>query len=260
MSLFKPGSKGAQHPMSRISIAYGLHPYFPSRLGFERLLRFSNAKLGRVIDATRRFSINPNRPRVTIYREALEVLERSIAGDIAVIGAHRGGTAAPLALLLKDHPDRQLHLFDRWGDLPDPTPEDGYRAEQYRKDRIPEKLAKLRDDPPLDDCRKVIHEIVGLPEGQVHYYQGWFDDTLAESGPYSGRPLAFALVHCDYYRSVAKALAFVDRHMAAGGAAIVNDYCYWPGSKRATDEYLATAARPATLAMTATHQALLRFG
>ena len=242
-----------------ISLRYALHPYFPSRLGFERLLGITSPNLSRIIAATDQFSITPSRARVTIYREALAVLDRGIPRDIAVIGAHRGGTAAPLALLLKDRPDRQLHLFDRWGDLPDPTPEDGFRAEQYRKDRIPEKLAELADRPPLDDCRHVMHDIIGLSERQVAYYPGWFDETLAEDGPYPGAPLAFALVHCDYYESVKRALAFVDRHIADGGAAIVNDYCYWPGSKQATDEYLASAKRSVKLEMTATHQALLRF-
>ncbi len=182
-----------------ISLRYALHPYYPSRLGFEALLRLTHPSLGRCLEATRFCSISPARQRVTIYREALAVLDRGIPGDVAVIGAHRGGTAAPLALLLKDRPERRLHLFDRWGDLPDPTPEDGFRAEQYRKDRIPEKLAELKDRPPLDDCRHVMHDIVGLSEAEVAYYPGWFDGTFAEGGSYPGAPLAFALVHCDYY-------------------------------------------------------------
>lgn len=242
-----------------ISLRYALHPYYPSRLGFEALLRLTHPSLGRCLEATRFCSISPARQRVTIYREALAVLDRGIPGDVAVIGAHRGGTAAPLALLLKDRPERRLHLFDRWGDLPDPTPEDGFRAEQYRKDRIPEKLAELKDRPPLDDCRHVMHDIVGLSEAEVAYYPGWFDETLAEGGSYPGAPLAFALVHCDYYESVRQALAFVGPHMADGGAAIVNDYYWWPGSKKATDEYLAGARRPVELEMGALKQAVLRF-
>jgi len=242
-----------------ISLRYGLHPYLPSRLGFERLLMLTSPALGRIVRDSGEYSISPNRVRVTIYRDAVDVLSRGIPGDITVIGAHRGGTAAPLALLLKDRPERRLHLFDRWGDLPDPTPEDGFRAEQYRKDRIPEKLAKLREQPPLDDCRHVMHHIVGLPESQVAYYPGWFDETLAEDGPYPGAPLAFALVHCDYYESVKRALAFVDRHIAPGGAAIVNDYWWWPGSKQATDEYLASAKRSVRLEIGALKQAVLRF-
>lgn len=242
-----------------ISLRFALHPYFPSRLGFERLLRMTHPELGRIIDATRHFSITPNRGRVTIYREALHVLKRGVEGDLAVIGASYGGSSAPLAMLLKDRPDRRLHLFDRWGDLPDPTPEDGFRAEQYRKDRIPEKLAKLRDQPPLDDCRHVMHDIVGLPESQVHYYQGWFDETLAEDGPYPGAPLAFVLVHCDYHESVRRALAFVDRYIVAGGAAIVNDYSFWPGSKKATDEFVATSGERVRFEIGALKQALLRF-
>lgn len=242
-----------------ISLRYAFHPYLPSRLGFERLLRLTCPQLGRIIEVTSAYSITPNRGRVTVYREALRVLKHGIPGDLVVIGAHSGGSAAPLALLLKHRPDRQLHLFDRWGDLPHPSPEDGFRAEQYRKDRIPEKLAELREQPPLDDCRHIMHAIVGLPQSQVRYYGGWFDETLAQGGPYPGRPLAFALVHCDYYRSVKSALAFVGQHITAGGKAIVNDYCYWPGSKQATDEFVAAAAGRVRQKITSTRQALLRF-
>ena len=242
-----------------ISLRYALHPHLPVKFGFRPLLRLAQPELARVIDESRPQSITGDRHRVTIYREALALLQRRIAGDLAVLGASYGGSSAPLALLLKDRPERRLHLFDRWGDLPDPTPEDGFRAEQYRKDRIPEKLAKLKEQPPLDDCRHVMRDIVGLPEAQVAYYPGWFDQTLATGGPYPRAPLAFALVHCDYYESVRRALAFVDRHIASGGAAIVNDYWWWPGSKQATDEFLASAKRPVRLEMGALKQAVLRF-
>lgn len=243
-----------------ISLRYALHPHLPVRLGFEQLLRLTHPQLARVLESAKRYSITTSRLRVTIYRAALEVVDRGIDGDFAVIGVARGGSAAVLALLLRQHPERTLHLFDRWGDLPDPTPEDGFRAEQYRKDRIPEKLAELVEQPPLEDARKVMHEIVGLPKGQVSYYPGWFDETLSSGGRYPAHPLAFALIHCDYYRSVRSALAFLDRHIAEGGTAIVNDYSWWPGSRQATEEYLAAAERPVRLTMTATRQALLRFG
>lgn len=242
-----------------ISLRYGLHPHLPVKLGFRRLLRLTDPGLARMLDATRAYSITPDRPRVTIYRSARNVIDRDVNGDMAVIGASRGGSAAMLALLLREQPERQLHLFDRWGDLPDPSPEDGFRAEQYRKDRIGDKLADLADRPPLDDARHVMHDLAGLGDNQVRYYPGWFDETLDEEGPYSGRPLAFVLVHCDYYRSVARALAFVDRHMTKGGIALINDYSFWPGSKQATEEYLTAATRPIRLRFSAARQALLHF-
>ena len=58
-----------------ISLRYGLHPYLPSRLAFERLLRLTFPELGTLIINTADYSITPNRARVAIYREAAEVME-----------------------------------------------------------------------------------------------------------------------------------------------------------------------------------------
>jgi O-methyltransferase len=217
------------------SARLGFHPYLPERLGFRRVLRRTNGELADLLDKTDAYTLVTARSRTTLYREARGVIDRKVPGDFIELGVHRGGSAAVLAHVLKDQPDRKLHLFDRWGDLPETTEEDGYRAEQYRRDNIPEKLAYLRDDPPLPAAKRVIEKIVGFPKDRLFYYPGWYNETLGE---YKGGPIALASVDCDYYESVKPALAFIEQHMSPGGVIIIDDYGTWPGARRAVHEWL----------------------
>ena len=215
------------------SLRYALHPILPVRLGFRSLMKMVNPELARLLDLTDGYTLVSSRNRTSLYRKAKAVLEKGTPGDFVELGVHRGGTAAVLAYLLKDHPDRTLHLFDRWGDLPEPTAKDGYRKEQYARQTIPEKLGTLKDNAPLKATKTVIEQLVGYD--RAVYYQGWYEDTLPT---YSGRKIAFVSLDCDYYESVKLALSFI-RANAAPGICIVNDdYDAWPGAKIATDEFV----------------------
>ena len=214
------------------------HPYLPERLGFSRLVRLVSPELDRLLRITDPYTLAPRRNRVTLWREARRILDRGVPGDFIEIGVHRGGTAGVLAHLLKSE-DRTLHLFDRWGDLPEPTANDGFRADEYRRDLIPEKLADLRERPPLPDARQLIHALVGLPEAKARYWQGWYDETFPA---YEGGPIAFASVDCDYYESVRDSLAFLTPHLVPGATIVLDDYSTWPGARVAADEWLANRA------------------
>jgi len=96
------------------SLKYGLHPLLPARLGFRRLLEWTDPDLAAVLETTDAFTLVPARSRVTLARAAQEVLDREVPGDFVEFGVHRGGTAAVLAFALRTEPDRTLHLFDRW--------------------------------------------------------------------------------------------------------------------------------------------------
>lgn len=215
------------------SLRYALHPHLPVRLGFRSLMKLANPELSRLLDLTDAFTLMSARNRTSLYRRAKWILDRGIPGDFIEIGVHRGGSAAILAQLLKDHPDRTLHLFDRWGDLPEPTANDGYRQDEYARANIPEKLAELEGGVPLKATKAIIEEGVGFD--RVVYYEGWYEETFPT---YAGGKLAFASLDCDYYESVKLALTFL-RVNASPGICIVNDdYDAWPGAKTATDEFL----------------------
>ena len=234
---------------------FGFHPYLPERLGYRNVLKLANPRLARLLQQTDPHTLLTARNRTTLYREGLRTLRNSVPGAFVEIGVHRGGSAGVLAQLLKDRPDRELHLFDRWGDLPDPTAEDGIRGEEYRKDRIQDKLAWLREDSPLDATRQIVEGVIGFPSERLRYHQGWYDDTLKK---YDGGPIAFASLDCDYYESVKLALAFTAEHASPGAVVIIDDYGSWPGAKTAVHEWIDAGNRRATLHTMRTGPAILR--
>lgn len=230
-----------------VSPKYAFHPLMPMKLGYLQLLRLVNPRLAALLDVTDPFTLMSARKRTTLYREGLRVLRAGVPGAFVEIGVHRGGSAAVLAHVIKDEHGRALHLFDRWGDLPEPTEQDGYRGEQYAKDAIRDKLVELEVDSPLEAAREVVEEIVGLPADRVHYHQGWYDSTLAQ---YDGGPIAFASIDCDYYESVKLALWVVERHASVGTVMVLDDYATWPGTRTALEQWLSkTRLRTRVLAL-----------
>lgn len=220
------------------ALRYGLHPLMPVRLGFRGLLGIVNPRLAEVLHVSDPFTLVTARRRVTLARVAQEVLSKGVDGDFVEFGVHRGGTAAILAQLLMKS-DRKLHLFDRWGDLPEPTAEDGRQQQNYARTNIPDKLQELIDQPPLESTKDLIERRMGF--ARTVYYQGWYEDTLPT---YQGKRIAFASVDCDYYKSVALVLDFIAENAAPGCAIVVDDYDEWPGARQATDEFCAKRNLP----------------
>jgi O-methyltransferase len=233
------------------------HPYFPERLGYSQLLRLIQPNLARLLRTTGPYTLMSGRNRTTLYREGQRILRREVEGDFVEIGVHRGGSAGVLASLIKEHTERDLHLFDRWGDLPEPTERDGFRREEYRKDRIPHKLAQLRDDPPLERTRQLLEKLIGFPRERLHYYPGWYSQTFAS---YSGAPIAFASLDCDYYESMREALQLVDRFASSTATIVADDYTSWPGARSAIDEWVAQTPRKVRIYPLQIGPAILRLG
>ena len=238
-----------------LSAALAGHPYLPERLGFRQLLGLLNPRLAALLRTTQPYTLMSGRNRTTLYREGQRVLRAAVPGDFVEIGVHRGGSAGILADLIKDSAERHLHLFDRWGDLPEPTAEDGFRQAEYRKDNIPDKLAELREDPPLERTRHLIEELLAFPRDRLHYYPGWYSETFAT---YPGRPIAFASLDCDYYESMRDALAFVDRFASPGATIVADDYASWPGARQAVEEWIAGTTRQVRLFPLRTGPAVIR--
>lgn len=243
---------------------YGFYPHLPERFGFRRVLSVVNPRVANLLVATDQVSLVTARRRVTLIREAEKALGQSIPGNFAELGSYRGGTASLLARILVNQPGRDLHLFDRWGVLPEPTPEDGKQAITYSHDRIyPDKIRRSKD-PPLPHARKVIASTT-FPSDRVHFHQGWYGDlpgdfqdefptnTLAA---YNAGPLAFVHIDCDYYESVKLALPFVERHASPGCRVVIDDYDHWDGCRQAANEFAADRKLKLT---PVTGQALLSF-
>jgi O-methyltransferase len=137
-----------------------------------------------------------------------------IPGALAEVGVFRGGTAR---LICEAKGDRDLHLFDTWEGLPEPTEADrgsGFRNRDY--------VASMQE------TSKYLSGYSG-----VHFYQGLFPATADRI-----RDLKFSFVHLDVdlYVATVSGLEFFYPRMSRGGVIISHDY-YSPGVRTAVDEF-----------------------
>lgn len=236
------------------SVKYALHPYWPVRLGFRTALKITNPGAARLIDKTRGITLAGPRVQIAQLRACRDVLKRGVPGDFVEFGVHRGGTATVLAGALMNEPNRHLHLFDRWGDLPEPTDEDGFRKETHARAKKMDGIAALHDT--LDTAKRLIEVEVGFPKDRVTYYQGWFNDTIKD---YPGNPIAYASIDTDYYESTVPVLEMCERYASPQAVFFMDDYTAWPGAKKATDEFVNRTRRKTRLTLTPMGRAVLRF-
>jgi O-methyltransferase len=161
-----------------------------------------------------------------LYRGVRNVVKNEIPGDFVECGTALGGSAALMALTLRQlGVSRTLWLFDTFEGLPAPTPED------------PDfEVATLF----AGTCRGTIEEVQSLfaqlhVRDQVQFVKGLFQETLpAVSVP------QIALLHIDgdWYESVKACLDNLYDKVSPGGIIQFDDYGYWKGARKAVDEFL----------------------
>ena len=140
-------------------------------------------------------------------------------GDVADLGAYRGGSSLVLRRLA---PDKHLHLFDTWEGNP------------FDDDLCHHKKGEWKAD--LEDCKL----LVGSGHF-THYHQGVFpifDSQLFNQDDASSREFCFVYIDADTYQSTHDAIAFFWPRMVPGGKMFFDDYGWKPcaGVKKAVDE------------------------
>lgn len=145
---------------------------------------------------------------------------KDLPGDVADLGACRGGTAFVLRRLA---PDKVLHVFDTWDGTPIDDPLCHHKKGEWKAD--------------LEDCKR----LVGNSE-LTHYWKGVFPET---SGTTNVRRTAvmdqfcFVYVDMDTEQATRDAIKFFWSRMVRGAKMIFDDYSWEPcaGVKKAVDDY-----------------------
>ena len=85
----------------------------------------------------------------------------------------------------------------------------------------------------LEDVRQGMSE-TGYPEERVHFVQGMVEDTIPNHAP---DRIAVLRLDTDWYASTRHELEHLYPRLVPGGVLLLDDYGYWEGSRRATEEY-----------------------
>lgn len=177
------------------------------------------ARTADVIEVCRlgaQYSVNPLDKLRLMAEEFLKV--SNLPGDIADLGAYRGGTSLILRRLA---PDKHLHLFDTWQGNPYDDPLCHHKRGEW--------AAKL------EDCRA----LVGC-DSQTHYFEGVFPrvNPVTPEEDWKCRQFCFVYVDMDTYQATRDAIKFFWPRVVPGGKIVVDDYNWEPcaGVKKAVDE------------------------
>lgn len=175
--------------------------------------------------------------RVAALGDAVEyVLRRGIPGDFVECGVWRGGSSMAVALVLQRFSvcDRQLWLYDTFGRMPPPSEHDGGIP--------PEPLDQINNSTStsgltLPEVRRAM-ESTGYPPERVTYVEGLVEETLPRTAP---AQLALLRLDTDWYESTHHELVHLYPRLAPGGVLLVDDYGFFPGVRKAVDEFFADA-------------------
>jgi hypothetical protein len=186
-------------------------------------------------------------PRLVALLDAVRYcVTRGVPGDFAECGVWRGGSVLAMLLALKElgvH-DRDVHLFDTFAGMTEPTEHDTSplappALETWRQaaDREERPWSEVFGPESFNEAqvRRTVLES-GYPAERIHFVKGDVAETLPAHAPDS---LALLRLDTDWYESTRHELEHLYPRLADGGVLIIDDYGHWEGARRAVDEYLA---------------------
>jgi hypothetical protein len=191
----------------------------------------SVARIQAVIDAVR-------------YCEA-----REISGAFAECGVWRGGSVLAMILALQQRgaEPRDIHLYDTFEGMTEPTEADGSALNEWLASRDGDGRAW----PDMFGAHVFQEEGVrktllatGYPAERLHFVRGPVEKTIPEHSPGT---LALLRLDTDWYESTRHELEHLYPLLEDAGVLIIDDYGHWDGARRAVDEYFAQRAAPLLL-------------
>lgn len=196
-------------------------------------------KLGLILKVKPNYTMASYRALSNIYELAKLAEKNNIEGCFVECGVWRGGCAVMMAKIIrKFRSKRKIWLFDSFEGLPEPTPNDGQMAKEIIGDKNMKgslNSAGICIASRLD----VIHLLSGLKlyTDNIIIVEGWFQATLPKLKNKIGH-IAILRLDCDWYESTKCCLENLYHNVICGGYIVIDDYGYWPGCKKATDEFL----------------------
>jgi O-methyltransferase len=180
--------------------------------------------------------------RMTCLWQASDWLNANgIEGDFIECGVWKGGSSMLMAQNLLLHPNvkRNLHLYDTFEGMTEPTSHDvdfkGQSAEELMRSASGRKKeATIWAYAQLSEVKKNI-AMTNFPSEQVHYHVGKVEETI--SNPPLHDQIALLRLDTDWYSSTKHELECLYDRIVDNGILIIDDYGHWNGCRRAVDEF-----------------------
>jgi O-methyltransferase len=181
--------------------------------------------------------------RIFALVEAVKyVTRRGVPGAIVECGVWRGGSmmAAARALNALGSTERDLYLFDTFEGMSPPSDADvdlaGQKAAAALAGSSKADAGSYWCYASLEDVQAAVAK-VGYPANRLHYVKGKVEETVPMQAP---SQIAVLRLDTDWYESTKHELEHLYPRLSSGGVLIIDDYGHWKGSRKATDEFIAS--------------------
>jgi len=190
----------------------------------------------------RDFTMTGKDAMFALYSACVYADRNAIPGAFVECGTWMGGSAILAGLTFETlGTPRRLWLYDTFEGMTAPTDADidvhGESAAFY--------MDKFGDETgwcyaSRDQVERNFAE-AGLSTERTHFIEGDVMETLRCEAP---DEISVLRLDTDWYESTRLELEVLYPRLAPGGVLIIDDYGYWSGSRKATDEYFANRRAP----------------
>jgi hypothetical protein len=180
------------------------------------------------------FTITSLRKMKRLHESVVYINNNSIEGDFVECGVYKGGSVMNMALSQLAF-DRKVHiyLYDTFEGM---TPSGDYDVsyEGITAKDLLRRRPKARCVCSLDQVKSNL-KLTGYSNSLLHYHKGDVADTLKQGN--APEKVSLLRLDTDWYESTKIELEVLYPRLAKGGVLILDDYGYWKGARKATDDY-----------------------
>lgn len=180
-----------------------------------------------------------------LYQATRYVVENAVPGAFVECGVWRGGSVMLIAstLLALGVHDREVWLYDTFAGMTAPGEHDVQEMSGRAAGSILAERERNGDDPFWGVAPRDVVEAnlarTAYPGERFHVVEGDVLETIPAAVPDA---LALLRLDTDWYATTRHELEHLYPRLSPRGVLIVDDYGYWRGARKATDEYFAAAA------------------
>jgi O-methyltransferase len=176
---------------------------------------------------------------VTLSAAVRHLVNTDTAGAFVECGVWKGGSMMAVARTLCNlrRTDAHLYLFDTFEGMTAPTKHDVSRSGRPAQ-------ALLDEDQHVDnsliwarapmEAVQAAMALIPYPADHLHFEKGPVETTLPDAAP---REIALLRLDTDWYESTRHELEHLYPRLVPGGVLIIDDYGWWGGARKATDEF-----------------------
>lgn len=170
-----------------------------------------------------------------LYESIVYINENNIEGAYVECGVYMGGSIMNMALTQLNYAKLvHIYLYDTFEGMTPPGDFDvNYRGVSASK--ILKRPSK-RGICSLEQVKKNV-SLTGYPQEFFHFRKGDVTVTLKEKVP---EKISLLRLDTDWYESTKIELESLYPRLVKGGVLILDDYGYWKGARKATDDYFSS--------------------